>query len=270
MRIYIKKIVLLSIFIISYLLLIGYSSTATELPQKPNSEICFQDYAKMFSGDTKNYILNASEDVKNKTTAEVTVVTINSLDGDSIENYAHTLFRFWSIGNREKNNGVLILISKEDRKFRVEVGYGLEGAIPDGKTGTYLRELTTYFKSEKYDEGIITLYNRIIGDIGQEYNVNLSDYTPNISSSPKLKGVSIQRETIISILVFVLLVGSSFIGRGGLGDGRRFRKLDNDEYFGCGFYESGLDGDSDDNFGGDSNSGFGGGDSGGGGASGGW
>ena len=114
MRIYIKRFLLSSFLIILSLLSIGYPSKAAELPKKPTSEIYFQDYAGMFSSGTKNYILNASEDVKNKTTAEVAVVTINSLDGDSIQNYANNLFRSWGIGNKEKNTGVLVLISKDD------------------------------------------------------------------------------------------------------------------------------------------------------------
>lgn len=279
MRIYDKKFLLLLFVIMLSLLSIEYSSKAAELPQKPNSEIYFQDYGGIFSADTKNYILKTSEDVKNKTTAEVAVVTINSLDDDSIENYANNLFRSWGIGNKEKNNGVLILISKEDRKFRIEVGYGLEGAIPDGKAGTYLRELTTYFKSEQYDEGIKTLYNRIIGDIGQEYDVDFSSYTqntPELSSSSTDSGNdSIPVEAIIGIVIFVLLVGSSFIGKGGPGGrGGRKRRYNDDSFWGGGFYGGGFGGfgggSSGDSGGGGSFGDFGGGDSGGGGSSGGW
>ena len=63
------------------------------------------------------------------------VVTVNSLDGDAIEDYANKLFRQYGIGDSKKNNGVLILLSIQDRKCRIEVGYGLEGTLTDGNTG---------------------------------------------------------------------------------------------------------------------------------------
>ncbi|WP_160680014.1 TPM domain-containing protein [Clostridium sp. C8-1-8] len=239
------------------------------IPPKPTSEIFFQDYAKMFSKETKNYILSTSDEIRNKTTAEVAVVTIDSLNGNTIEEYANNLFRKWGIGNKEKNNGVLILISKNDRKFRIEVGYGLEGILPDGKTGSYLREMSSYFKSNEYDKGIATTYKRIIGDIGQEYNIDTTNYTKgvpdkiaddstnnngssNLSSS---NGESILKTIIV--IVFLLVFFSKLRGRGGRGGGGYF-------YGGGGFNDSGFGGGS-----GGSDS-FGGGDSGGGGSSGGW
>jgi uncharacterized protein len=223
----------------------------------------------MFSTETKKYILSTSDEIRNKTTAEVAVVTIDTLNGFTIEEYANNLFRKWGIGNKEKNNGVLILISKNDRKFRIEVGYGLEGILPDGKTGSYLREMSSYFKSNEYDKGITTTYKRIIGNIGQEYNIDTTNYTKGIpdkiaddstnkngsSNLSSSNGGSILKTIIV--IVFLLVFFSKFRGRGGRGGGGYF-------YGGGGFNDGGFGGNS-----GGSDS-FGGGDSGGGGSSGGW
>ncbi|QAA35170.1 TPM domain-containing protein [Clostridium manihotivorum] len=257
------------IFVLLLLSTVLSGAYSGSIPPKPTSEIFFQDYAQMFSNETKNYILSTSDEIRNKTTAEVAVVTIDSLNGTTIEEYANNLFRKWGIGNKEKNNGVLIIISKNDRKFRIEVGYGLEGILPDGKTGSYLREMSNYFKSNEYDKGITTTYKRIIGDIGREYNIDTTNYTKDIpdkvadddltnnskSSFPSKDGESIVK--VIVIIVFLLVFFSRLRGRGGRGGGGYF-------YGGGGFNDSGFGGGS-----GGSDS-FGGGDSGGGGSSGGW
>ncbi|GFP78492.1 TPM domain-containing protein [Clostridium fungisolvens] len=259
-------------FILPLILLLSSilsGASSNDLPNKPTSDIFFQDYAKMFSNDTKNYVLSTSNDIRNKTTAEVAVVTIDSLNGSSIEDYANNLFRKWGIGNKEKNNGVLILISKNDRKFRIEVGYGLEGILPDGKVGSYLREMSGYFKENQYDKGIITTYKRIIGDIGQEYNVDVTNYTNDVpdkisddSDNIANKSISNKAETVlkgIGMIIFLIIIFSSR-GRGRRGGGGF--------YYGGGFGGGGFGG-----FGGGGSGGsdsFGGGDSGGGGSSGGW
>jgi uncharacterized protein len=260
------KIILPLILLLSSIL---SGASSNDLPNKPTSDIFFQDYAKMFSNDTKNYVLSTSNDIRNKTTAEVAVVTIDSLNGSSIEEYANNLFRKWGIGNKEKNNGVLILISKNDRKFRIEVGYGLEGILPDGKVGSYLREMSGYFKENQYDKGIITTYKRIIGDIGQEYNIDVTNYTNDVpdkisDNSDNIDNKSFYNKALpvvktIVIIIFLIIVFSSR-GRGRRGGGGGF-------YYGGGFGDGGSGGFGGSSGGSDS---FGGGDSGGGGSSGGW
>ena len=88
--------------------------------------------------------------------AEMAVVVIRSLDGLSVEEAAVKLFELWGIGKKDKDNGLLLLWSTGDRRVRVEVGYGLEGALPDGKVGAIL---DTYvipkFKAGDFDQGLI-------------------------------------------------------------------------------------------------------------------
>src|SRR6185436_2536337 len=88
--------------------------------------------------------------------AEMAVVVINSLDGLSVEEFAVKLFELWGIGKKNRDNGLLLLWSTGDRRVRVEVGYGLEGTLPDGKVGGIL---DTYvmpkFKAGDFDQGLI-------------------------------------------------------------------------------------------------------------------
>ena len=98
-------------------------------PGKPTGFV--NDFAGVLSQETKTSLESQLTQFKSETTNEISVVTIQSLDGDTIENYANTLFREWGIGSKDKNNGVLLILSIQDRKFRIEVGYGLEGALTD-------------------------------------------------------------------------------------------------------------------------------------------
>jgi uncharacterized protein len=101
--------------------------------------------------------LNAMIDELERTTgAELAVVVVASLDGQSVEEFAEKLFKMWGIGKAGKDNGLLLLWSTGDRKVRIEVGYGLEGTIPDGKAGAILDAyVIPKFKAGQFDEGII-------------------------------------------------------------------------------------------------------------------
>ncbi|EEM0293753.1 TPM domain-containing protein, partial [Salmonella enterica subsp. enterica serovar Typhimurium] len=109
-----------------------------------------------------------------KTGAQSVVVIVNSLDGNDIQTYATELFREWGIGQKEKNNGLLILISMEDRLRRVEVGYGLEGAITDLYSDEVMEQIfKPSFANEDYDKGITESYSAFADAIAKEYNVTL-------------------------------------------------------------------------------------------------
>lgn len=86
---------------------------------------------------------------------EVSVVTIKTLDGDTIEEYANRLYREWGIGKKEYNNGVLFLAVIDDRKMRIEIGYGLEGALTDLESKHIQDDIVRpLFREGKYGEGI--------------------------------------------------------------------------------------------------------------------
>jgi uncharacterized protein len=100
--------------------------------------------------------LNAMIDgLERSTGAELAVVVVSSLDGTSVEDFAEKLFKLWGIGKAGKDNGLLLLWSTGDRKVRIEVGYGLEGTIPDGKAGAILDAyVIPRFKAGQFDDGI--------------------------------------------------------------------------------------------------------------------
>ena len=90
------------------------------------------------------------------TTSEIAIVVIRSLDGVTIEEAAVKLFQMWGIGKKNRDNGLLFLWSTGDRRVRVEVGYGLEGALPDGKVGAILDQyVIPRFRANQFDQGLI-------------------------------------------------------------------------------------------------------------------
>lgn len=134
---YFKRI---ELFLIVFLLVISQISLVfaeTKLPS-PSHEFYVYDEAEALSKETKEYIVDINKKLEQKTGSQVVVAVVNSLDDLTVEEYALQLFRKWRIGNKEKNNGILFLVSKGDRQVRIEVGYGLEGALPDGKVGELL------------------------------------------------------------------------------------------------------------------------------------
>jgi len=208
------------------------------------------DYAGVFMPQQKQLLERQLQELEQKTGAEVTVVTLDTLDGGEIDDFANRLFAAWGIGKKGKDNGVLLLAAIKDRKGRIEVGYGLEGVIPDGLAGRIMRnEMFPDFKTGNYAAGMTKGAQTVARLIAKDEGVSLNGMprrgTENYGKKRK-KGLF---DFIFMIVVVIIVIRNPwllifFLGSGS-GGGRSGG-------FGGGF------------------GGFGGGMSGGGGASGGW
>lgn len=135
------------------------------------------DTASMLDGDTKTLLENKLQEYDQASTNQIAVVTIPSLQGESIEYYAVKLFEQWGIGQKGKDNGVLFLVSRDDRLMRIEVGYGLEGSLTDGAAGSIIRNIVTpKFKEANYSAGISEGVEAIIAELqdGTESKVDIA------------------------------------------------------------------------------------------------
>jgi uncharacterized protein len=194
-----------------------------------------------------------------ETSNQIAVLLIPSLEGDSLEDFSIRLAEKWKIGQQGRNNGVILLVVKNDRKLRIEVGYGLEGALPDALAGTIIRnEIASRFREGQFYQGIEAGINSIIAATKGEYK-----------ASPRKKGSQ------IDFWLPFLIVGAFIIFFGLAASQARRRHYHSGGsrgwnsgggLFGGGPFLGGSGGWSS---GGDSFSG-GGGDFGGGGASGDW
>lgn len=180
----------------------------------PTSYFYVNDKAGVLSNTTKQYIMDTNVELQRKTGAQIVVVTVKSLDGMSIEDYAYQLFNSWGIGDQNKDNGLLLLCSYGDREFRVEVGYGLEGKLPDGKTGRMQDEyIIPYLREDNFDEGIKNGYSAFLKEVADEYGVTITGSEEAIQKGSSFQ--AIESIAYVVIMIFFIFISIRFRGRGG-------------------------------------------------------
>jgi uncharacterized protein len=159
----VKKAISYCLFALVCAVLLLPVSTALVFAQNfPEYEGFVNDYAGLLKPETRAQLEARLAQLEKDTTAEVAVVTVKSLEGDSIEDYAVRLFEKWGIGKKGKDNGVLLLVALDDRKMRIEVGYGLEPIITDGRAGRIRdNDVLPKFKKNDYEGGILAGVNSI-------------------------------------------------------------------------------------------------------------
>lgn len=192
------------------------------------------------------------------------LLTLKSLEGDVIEDFAVRVFESWKLGKKGKDDGLLLVVALDDRKMKIEVGYGLEGVITDAVASRVIRgTLSPAFKTKNYEAGIERAFDALIARAGGEPGAEPQQPArPDRAINPRFG------QWLIFLVFFLLFPFLHFINRGS-GFGRRRGP------FGGGFYGGGLGGfgggyRSGGGFGGGGGFSGGGGSSGGGGASGGW
>ncbi len=206
---------LIYLVLLVQMLFAGIALAAPAIPAKPANNIYVQDYAGVISQADKQQILSIGQDLDKKTTAQVAVITVNSLEGQPIEDYALAVLRNWGIGTKEKNNGVLIVVAIKDRSSRIEVGYGLEGVLPDGKTGRIQDEyMLPYFKQNDYSKGILQGYKATASTIAKSEGVKLSAAKAEAAPQAKQKSSDSSWDNIFYALAIIgfLLIDNLFLG----------------------------------------------------------
>lgn len=201
-----RKTLILILITALLISLFSLSAYGLNIPKAPKEDIYVQDYAFMLSNEVKEDMLKMSSVLKDLTSAELVVVTVASMDGRSIEEYALNLFRQWGIGDKDARNGVLLLIAREEREARIEVGYGLEGAITDGKAGAILDEMITYFQVDNYNEGVATAYSLLLNEIAVEYNIEADQI---FEGAQAIRPVGLQEP--ISFVDIIKIIGLLFL-----------------------------------------------------------
>lgn len=197
-----KKTASIIIMMILFLNILGIKSFALV---EPTSDFYVNDYANLLSNDVQEYIISTNKTLNSQTGAQIVVVTVKNLEGQSLEEYATALFRKFGIGDKKKNNGVLMLLALEERQMRIEVGYGLEGVLTDGKTGRIQDEyIIPYLKENNWNEGIRNGYSKILEEVANEYQVDVGEITAVSNKDNEEASMAIPT-TIGSIALFFLI-----------------------------------------------------------------
>lgn len=150
--------------------LLFFANIALSAPNFPPAQGYVNDFAHMLSPATSTQLNNQLRDFDKQTSDQVVVATFDSLNGQALEDFSIGLATQWKIGSKKHDNGVLLLIIKNDHKIRIEVGYGLEGALTDATSSSIIRnQIAPYFKQSNYDAGVQNGTNAILQAIKGEY-----------------------------------------------------------------------------------------------------
>ncbi len=237
--------------------------------QKLNVQGYVNDFAGVLDPATVEGLTRLCTEVDQKARAQLAVVTIKSLEGDTVEDFANNLFKKWGVGYKGTDRGVMVLLAVGDHKYWTEVGYGLEPILPDGKVGGFGRDMVPLLHQGDYNGAIAQMLSQIAEVIAQDSHVSLGSLDQSLAATPparegERREVHLTTGQILVLLVIFIIAAPiliKFLGplfllsllSGGMGRG------------GSGGWGGGGFGGGGGGFGG-----FGGGSSGGGGAGGGW
>ncbi|HUZ61503.1 MAG TPA: TPM domain-containing protein [Hanamia sp.] len=260
-----KKYILLLLFFVG--IQQGFSQ---KIEKKPNPPRAVNDFANMLAPFQVQALEQKLDAYNDSTSSAIVIITVPDLQGYDVAQVALKYLRDWGIGVKGKDNGVVILVSKADRKVNIQTGYGMEGVLPDILCSQIINErMTPFFKNNDYYAGFNNAVDAIIQAAAGEYKAD-----PNANKS---NSFSIWK--IIPLVIFFIIILFLFSGKGG-GGGSYMSGKGSRSFLGglpwfllgsmMGGGGGGFGGGGGGGFGGGGFGGFGGGSGGGGGASGGW
>ena len=249
-----------AIWVVASISLLWLMPAFAERPEQLRPSNYVNDFAGVIDEATQSRLNAMCLEVQQKANAQIAIVTIKTLEDQPVEDFAVTLFKRWGIGQKGSDRGVLVLLATQDHKYRVEVGYGLESILPDGKVGGFGREMVPILRQNNYSAALTLMTTRIAQTIADDAHVQISGMLElpqrrvRQQDQPLSPLARIVLFIVIGIVILILIThpsllfwillnalsgGGSSSGSGGFGGGGGF-------------------------------GGFGGGSSGGGGASGSW
>ena len=182
----------------------------TQIPA-PIGDIYVQDFAGILTQEEETQLKSIGRNLERKTTAQVAVLTIKTTGDKPIAEYANEAFREYGIGSKEKDNGVLLVLAKDDHQVRIEVGYGLEGRIPDGKAGRILDNYAIpYLKDNQANQAVIKTYNVLVKEVAAEYSTEVQKKT--VKQKTSQEGANFPTWLLIIIIVAVVFLDFKFFG----------------------------------------------------------
>jgi uncharacterized protein len=182
------------------LLLTAFAEAALTFPALTGRVV---DQANVLSADARSSIETKLAELETKSGIQLVVATVNSLEGQEIEPYANALFREWKLGEKAKNNGVLLLVAPKERRVRIEVGYGLEGTLTDALGKVIITNaITPRFKAGNFSDGI----TRGVDDIITVLTTDASDWEKRPSVRLDNQGAGDPANWVFIVIIIVIIV----------------------------------------------------------------
>lgn len=196
-------------FLPGLLMMAGLLANAQNIPPRPNPPTLVNDFAGVLLKNEDDALEQKVVAYFDSTSTQIAVVTLKSIGDYDISQVSLKILRDWGIGSKGKNNGILILVSVEDRKIRIETGYGMEGVVPDAIANEIISQIIKpAFREGHYYQGLDGAVDAIVKAAAGEYKADPRQSKPGISAGG------------LFILIMVIVIIVSLISRGGGGGGR--------------------------------------------------
>ncbi len=201
--------------------LLTFSLCGCEQKEKyPNPTEAFfvNDFANVIDDTAESEFVARAASLDKSTSAQVVIVTVEDLGGDEPYEYATELGRRWGVGNEEQDNGIVILLSRDDREIFIAVGYGLEGALPDSKTGRIIDVYgLSHLKNDDFSKGLTAIGSAVINEVYIEYGLSPEEGYVNIDNVYVPEDIEVGKVATswIIMLVILILISIIFRRRGG-------------------------------------------------------
>lgn len=199
----------LLVFVSLFLFAANVFAENAQIPA-PVGDIYVQDFANVLNESEKAELINLGRSIEDRTTAQIAVLTVDTIGDQTIDEFAVQALRQYGIGNKKENNGVLLVLAMKEKKVRIEVGYGLEGRIPDGKAGRILDDnALPYLKNGQPNRAVVETYKVLAKEVNAEYSGQNGKQTTTPSKS---KGTGIPAWLLIPLVVIVVFLDFKFFG----------------------------------------------------------
>lgn len=197
-----RRLSLNKVIICLFSVFLTFYTYSIEVPQLHNF---VNDYADMIDSKTEQIINSTLKSLEDTDSTQIYILTIPSLEGGDIESFSLKTAEKWGIGQKDKDNGLLFVVSMNDRKMRIEVGYGLEGVITDLLAGRIIDNIAApAFKTGDYNSGFLSVTDALVSAAKGEYknDRSLSNYTSKSNKMEKSFGI------FIALFIIIKLIGS--------------------------------------------------------------
>ncbi|RJQ49373.1 MAG: TPM domain-containing protein [Nitrospiraceae bacterium] len=198
-----KALLIVASFVVAIFLVSSGAFAQVSVPEKPAHHVV--DLAGIINDDMEASLNKYLLELEQKTTAQFVVLTLISLEGEALEDLSIRIaHEKWKLGQKGKDNGVLLLVALQDRKYRFEIGYGLEGILPDSLVGSIGRQyLVPYFKAGDYSSGIFETSLAVITVISADAGVEITGMPQFRTPSGR---VPIEKPSVAGTIFAILLI----------------------------------------------------------------